>query len=169
MASVNKVILVGNLGADPEMRSTASGMSVANVTIATSEQWTDKQTNQRQERTEWHKVVFWNRLAEIVGQYLRKGSSIYVEGSLQTKKWQDQSGQDRYTTEIVARSMQMFGSKNDNAGGFAGNQNNNNFASNQNQPPMQNQAPMGQPPQAQPQNAPTAVKPANDFDDDIPF
>ena len=131
MASVNKVILVGRLGADPEMRSTASGMSVANVTIATSEKWMDKKTNQNQERTEWHKVVFWNRLAEIVGQYLRKGSSIYVEGSLQTKKWQDQSGQDRYTTEIVARSMQMLGDKGDNADNQK--QNNASFKSNQSQ------------------------------------
>ncbi|MEE2651298.1 MAG: single-stranded DNA-binding protein, partial [Pseudomonadota bacterium] len=102
---INKVILVGNLGQDPETRYMPSGGAVTNVTIATSETWKDKQTGQPQERTEWHRVVFFNRLAEIAGEYLKKGSKVYVEGSLRTRKWQDQSGQDRYTTEIVAAEM----------------------------------------------------------------
>jgi single-strand DNA-binding protein len=116
---VNKVILVGNLGADPETRFMPSGGSVTNVRIATSESWKDKQTGQPQERTEWHRVVFFNRLAEIAAEYLRKGSKVYVEGSLRTRKWQDQSGQDRYTTEIVANEMQMLDSRGGGMGGGA--------------------------------------------------
>ena len=108
---VNKVILVGNLGADPETRYTASGSAVTNIRIATSESWKDKQTGENQERTEWHRVVFFSRLAEIAGEYLRKGSQVYIEGALRTRKWQDQSGQDRYSTEIVANEMQMLGSR----------------------------------------------------------
>ena len=100
---INKVILVGNLGQDPETRYMPSGGAVTNVTLATSESWKDKQSGQPQERTEWHRVVFFNRLAEIAGEYLKKGSKVYVEGSLRTRKWQDQSGQDRYTTEVVLR------------------------------------------------------------------
>ena len=100
---INKVILVGNLGRDPEMRYTPNGAAVANVTIATSDSWKDKQTGEQQERTEWHRVVFFNRLAEIVGEYLKKGSQVYVEGRLQTRKWQDQNGMDKYTTEVVLR------------------------------------------------------------------
>lgn len=109
---INKVILIGNLGKDPEVRYTPSGLAVANITIATSESWKDKQSGEMQERTEWHRVVFYQRLAEIVGEYLRKGSKVYVEGRLQTRKWQDKnSGQDRYTTEIIADSMQMLDGK----------------------------------------------------------
>jgi len=108
---VNKVILIGNLGADPEVRYMPSGGAVANVRIATSEVWKDKQTGENQERTEWHTVVYYNRLAEIVGEYLRKGSKIFVEGSLRTRKWQDKSGQDRYTTEIIGNELQMLDSK----------------------------------------------------------
>lgn len=108
---VNKVILVGNLGNDPEHRVLPSGGAVTNVSLATSETWKDKNTGQQQERTEWHRVVFFNRLAEIAAEYLRKGSKIYVEGSLRTRKWQDQSGQDRYTTEIVGNEMQMLDSR----------------------------------------------------------
>lgn len=107
---INKVILVGNLGQDPETRYTPGGSAITNISIATSETWKDKQTGQPQERTEWHRVVFFNRLAEIAGEYLRKGSKIYVEGSLRTRKWQDQQGVDRYTTEIVANDMQMLDS-----------------------------------------------------------
>ncbi len=114
---INKVILVGNLGNDPETRYMPSGGAVTNISIATSETWKDKQTGQPQERTEWHRVVFFNRLAEIAGEYLRKGSKVYVEGSLRTRKWQDQSGQDRYTTEIVANEMQMLDSRGANQGG----------------------------------------------------
>jgi single-strand DNA-binding protein len=106
---VNKVILVGNLGTDPEVRYTSGGAAIANVSLATTDSWQDKQSGEKQERTEWHRVVFFNRLAEIAGEYLRKGSQVYIEGRLQTRKWKDQSGQDRYTTEIVANEMQMIG------------------------------------------------------------
>lgn len=109
---INKVILIGNLGRDPEMRYAPSGLAVANVTLATSESWKDKQSGEMQERTEWHKVVFYQRLAEIVGEYLRKGSKVFIEGRLRTTKWQDKTtGQDRYTTEIIADNMQMLDSK----------------------------------------------------------
>lgn len=109
---VNKVILVGNLGKDPEVRYAATGAAIANITVATSESWKDKQTGENVERTEWHRVVFYQRLAEIVGEYLRKGSKVYIEGRLQTRKWQDKNtGQDRYTTEIIAENMQMLDSK----------------------------------------------------------
>jgi single-strand DNA-binding protein len=111
IASVNKVIIVGNLGKDPEMRSFPSGDQVANVTIATTDKWKDKQSGEMKEATEWHRVVFNGRLAEIVGQYLRKGSQVYVEGSLRTRKWTDQSGVEKYTTEIRADQMQMLGSR----------------------------------------------------------
>ncbi len=110
MASVNKVILVGNLGKDPEVRYMPSGEAIANITVATTDSWKDKQ-GEKQERTEWHRVSFFGKLAEIVGQYLKKGSQIYVEGRLQTRKWQDKEGQDRYTTEIVADKMQMLGGR----------------------------------------------------------
>ncbi|GAB2507212.1 single-stranded DNA-binding protein [Microbulbifer agarilyticus] len=117
---VNKVILIGNLGGDPETNQLPSGGAVTNCNIATSETWKDKQTGQQQERTDWHRVVFFNRLAEIAGEYLRKGSKVYVEGSLRTRKWQDKStGQDRYTTEIVVANMQMLDSANGNGGGMA--------------------------------------------------
>lgn len=142
MRGVNKVIIVGNLGKDPEVRYLPSGGAVANVTIATSEAWRDKNTGQQQEQTEWHRVVFYGKLAEIVGEYLKKGSKVYVEGSLHTRKWQDkQTGQDRYSTEIKANTMQML----DGRGGQS-----------------QGEAPSF----AAPANAPAV---ANDFDDDIPF
>ena len=115
MASVNKVIIVGNLGRDPEMRTFPSGDQVANVTIATTDKWKDKQSGEMREATEWHRVVFNGRLAEIVGQYLRKGSQVYVEGSLRTRKWTDQSGVEKYSTEIRADSLQMLGGRQDAA------------------------------------------------------
>ena len=111
MASVNKVILVGNLGRDPEMRYMSGGDAVCNITIATSESWKDKNTGEKREITEWHKVVFYRKLAEIAGQYLKKGSSVYIEGRIKTRKWQDKDGNDRYTTEIEATEMQMLGSR----------------------------------------------------------
>ena len=118
---INKVILVGNLGADPEHRMSQAGAAITNISVATSETWKDKNTGQPQERTEWHRVVFFNRLAEIAAEYLRKGSKVYVEGSLRTRKWQDQSGQDRYSTEVVANEMQMLdGRGGDNYGGQSG-------------------------------------------------
>lgn len=119
---INKVILVGNLGKDPEVRYMPSGGAVANVTLATSDQWKDKQTGEQRERTEWHNVVFYQRLAEIVGEYLKKGSQVYVEGSLRTRKWQDKNGNDRYTTEIIASEMQMLGGR---GGGGSANYNSN--------------------------------------------
>ena len=115
---INKAIIVGNLGRDPEVRYTANGSAVANITVATSESWKDKQSGERQERTEWHRVVFFGRLAEIAEEYLKKGSQVYIEGSIRTQKWQDkESGQDRYTTEIVARDMQMLGSRGGDSSG----------------------------------------------------
>lgn len=117
---VNKVILVGNIGQDPDTKYMPSGGAVTNISVATSESWKDKQTGQPVERTEWHRVVFFNKLAEIAAQYLRKGSKVYIEGSLRTRKWQDQSGQDRYTTEIVASEMQMLDGRGDNMGAGGG-------------------------------------------------
>ncbi len=113
---INKVILVGNLGADPETRYTPNGSAVTNIRLATTDSWRDRQSGEKQEKTEWHRVVFFSRLAEIAGEYLRKGSQVYVEGRLQTRKWQDQGGQDRYTTEIVANEMQMLGGRSEGMG-----------------------------------------------------
>ena len=160
---VNKVILVGNLGQDPEVRYTPSGSAVANVRLATSDQWKDKQTGEMQERTEWHRIVFFNRLAEVVAEYLKKGQQIYVEGRIQTRKWQDQSGQDRYTTEIVTNEMQMLGGRSAGGGGSGFDQ-----GMDQSQPP---QAPAGG---GAPARGGAAPQPAqggayDDFDDDIPF
>jgi single-strand DNA-binding protein len=157
---VNKVILVGNLGNDPETRAFPSGDMVTNITLATSETWKDKQTGQPQERTEWHRVVFHRRLAEIAGEYLHKGSKVYIEGSLKTRKWQGKDGQDRYTTEIVAREMQMLDSR---GSGQAGGQSNYNQGGGQ-AAPAQNQAPASAAPAG---NAPAPD--FGDFDDDIPF
>jgi single-strand DNA-binding protein len=144
---VNKVILVGNLGKDPEVRYMPSGSAAANLTLATSESWKDKQTGEQKERTEWHNIVFFGRLAEIAGEYLKKGSQIYVEGSLRTRKWQDKSGNDRYTTEIVANEMQMLGSRGGGGGGSS---------SNFNQEPDTS-------------SASSSSGAGMDFDDDIPF
>ena len=145
---INKVILIGNLGRDPEVRYMPSGSAVTNVTIATTDSWKDKQSGDKQERTEWHNVVFFNRLAEIAGEYLKKGSKVYVEGSLRTRKWQDKNtGADRYTTEIVANEMQMLDSK---GGGSAAYNQDTSSATNMD---------------ARPQMATTL----DEFDDDIPF
>jgi len=169
---VNKVILIGNLGADPEVRYMPSGGAVTNVSLATSEQWKDKQTGQPQERTEWHRVVFFNRLAEIAGEYLNKGSKIYVEGSLRTRKGQGQDGQDRYTTEIVADNMQMLDSRGAGQGGGPGDYGNyGGYDQSQSPAPAQRPAAQGAPgPRSAPapQGAP-AQDFGGDFDDDIPF
>ena len=149
MASVNKVIIVGNLGRDPEMRTFPSGDQVANVRIATTDRWRDKNTGENKEATEWHSVVFNGRLAEIVGQYLRKGSQVYVEGSLRTRKWTDQSGQERYTTEIRADQMQMLGGRQDG------------------EAPAPRQA--AAPAQRQAAPAPRAPSGFDDMDSEIPF
>ncbi|WP_417330292.1 single-stranded DNA-binding protein [Halomonas cupida] len=121
---INKVILIGNLGQDPEVRFTPSGTAVANLNLATTDTWMDRQSGQRQERTEWHRIVLFNKLAEIAQQYVKKGSKLYIEGRLQTRKWQDQNGQDRYSTEIVANDMQMLDGRGDGGqgGGFGGQQ-----------------------------------------------
>ncbi|TCK05970.1 single-stranded DNA-binding protein [Marinobacterium mangrovicola] len=166
---INKVILVGNLGGDPEVRYMPSGNAVTNVTLATSESWKDRQSGQQQERTEWHRVVFFNRLAEIAGEYLRKGSKVYVEGSLRTRKWQGQDGQDRYTTEIVASEMQMLDSRGGDAGGGYSQPDPMGYGQPQGQPqgqPRQQQRPAPAP-QQQPQQ-PSAPD-MDSFDDDIPF
>ena len=153
---VNKVILIGNLGRDPEVRYLPSGSAVTNLALATTESWRDKQSGEQQERTEWHRVVMFGRLAEIAGEYLRKGSQIYVEGKLQTRKWQDkQSGQDRYSTEIVANEMQMLGSP--AGGGSASYGSRSQGGANRKS--------------ADEQSAPSPAGPPMDdeFDDDIPF
>jgi single-strand DNA-binding protein len=149
---VNKVIIIGNLGADPEVRYMPSGSAVTNIRVATSEGWKDKQSGETQERTEWHRIVFFNRLAEIASEYLRKGSKVYIEGSLRTNKWQDQSGNERYTTEIIANSMQMLDSK----GGA---------------PNMGSSSSMGSASSSYSQESVPASEPemAAEFDDDIPF
>jgi single-strand DNA-binding protein len=192
---VNKVILVGRLGNEPDVRYTAAGAAIANVSLATSETWQDKQTGERQERTEWHRVVFFNRLAEIVKQYLHKGSQIYIEGSLRTNKWQDKNtGQDRYTTEIIAREMEMLGGRSDSSDagggaypGYAAPQSSGYAAplppqtpgAEQFSPPPPNMAPPAPlPPSggaAQPNPPPaagsntTAPPPDKGFDEDVPF
>lgn len=148
---INKVILIGNLGADPEVRYTPTGAAVVSVNIATTAGWKDKQTGELQERTEWHRVVFFNRLAEIVNEYLRKGSKLYIEGSLRTRKWTDKNNVERYTTEIIANEMQML----DGRGGSAG----------QNIPSQESQE-AAAPAQAA---APAAAAVTQDFDDEIPF
>ena len=162
---INKVILIGNLGQDPETRYMPSGGAVTNVTVATSESWKDKQTGQQQERTEWHRVVFFNRLAEIAGEYLRKGSKVYIEGSLRTRKWQDKNtGADRYTTEIVGNEMQML----DSRGGGDSNYMPSQQASSQQAAPQQ--APQGAVAAAGGEPV-AAAQPGgfDNFDDDIPF
>ena len=152
---INKVILVGNLGADPETRYMPSGKAVTNIRIATSENWTDKQSGDKQERTEWHSVVLFDKLGEIAAEYLRKGSQVYIEGSLRTRKWQDKQGADRYTTEIVARDMQMLGGRSGASSGAAGGQ----FGAESR-------------PAAAPKGEERSTAPATEsgeFDDDIPF
>ncbi|MCL4104277.1 UNVERIFIED_CONTAM: hypothetical protein GTU68_035139 [Idotea baltica] len=153
---VNKVILVGNLGNDPETRYMPSGGAVTNITVATSETWKDKQTGQPQERTEWHRVSFFNRLAEIAGEYLHKGSKVYIEGALRTRKWQAKDGQDRYTTEVIASEMQMLDSRGSGGGGQG-----QSGGGDYNQSAPQSQAPAA--------SAPAPAGEFADFDDDIPF
>ena len=184
MASINKVIIVGNLGRDPEMRTFPSGDQVANVTIATTDKWKDKQTGEMKEATEWHRVVFNGRLAEIAGQYLRKGSQVYVEGSLRTRKWTDQAGVEKYSTEIRADQMQMLGGRqgmggqgggHDDGGGYGGDAGGGyDQAPRRAAPapaPMQQRptAPAPRPAPAPVAQAPRAASGFDDMDDDIPF
>lgn len=147
---INKVLLIGNLGQDPEVRYTPNGNAIANVVLATSSAWRDKQTGELNERTEWHRIVFFNRLAEIVNEYLKKGSKIYIEGSLRTRKWQDKSGIDRYTTEIIANEMQILDNRN----------NNNQNQQNTNKVSMNGNTE---------HEATASTQPFDNFDDDIPF
>ena len=184
MASINKVIIVGNLGRDPEMRTFPSGDQVANVTIATTDKWKDKQTGEMKEATEWHRVVFNGRLAEIAGQYLRKGSQVYVEGSLRTRKWTDQSGVEKYSTEIRADQMQMLGSRQGMGGGgqggggqqgggyddgYGGDQGGYDQAPRRAAPAARPPAPAPRPAPAPVAQAPRAASGFDDMDDDIPF
>lgn len=159
---INKVILVGNLGADPETRYTASGAAITSIRIATSESWKDKQTGEPQERTEWHSITFFGRLAEIAGEYLRKGSQVYVEGRLQTDKWQDKDGNDRYTTKVIANEMQMLGSRGGEGGG-GGQSSNDGFRSNRGGNRNQGQS------QGQGQDDRGSAPDEGFADDDIPF
>ena len=182
MASINKVIIVGNLGRDPEMRTFPSGDQVANVTIATTDKWKDKQTGEMKEATEWHRVVFNGRLAEIVGQYLRKGSQVYVEGSLRTRKWTDQAGVEKYSTEIRADQMQMLGGR-QGMGGQGGGHDDGGYGGDAGggydqaprraaPAPMQQQRPPAPAPRPAPApvaQAPRAASGFDDMDDDIPF
>lgn len=168
MAGINKVIIVGRLGNDPEIRTMPNGEAVANINVATSETWTDKNTGERRETTEWHRIVFYRRQAEVVGEYLRKGSQVYVEGRLRTRKWQDQNGQDRYTTEIQGDVMQMLDSRN------AGNQGGDYSYAPQSAPQQYSQQPSYQsqptPRQtAKPASTPQPEPAMDSFDDDIPF
>jgi len=156
MAGINKVILVGNLARDPEVRYSAKGAAIANITVATSEQWKDKETGQKQEKAEFHRIFMLNRLGDIAGEYLKKGSQVYIEGKLQTRKWQDNTGADRYTTEIVANEMQMLGSRSDGAGN--GGQNQGGQAA-----PAQQQSP------PQSQGHPSPHGNFDDFDGEPPF
>ena len=158
MAGINKVIIVGFLGSDPELRTMPNGEAVANISVATSEAWTDKNTGERREMTEWHRIVFYRRQAEICGEYLKKGSRVYLEGRLRTRKWQDQNGQDRYTTEIQGDVLQMLDSRSDRqSDGYAPAA----------QPASPSQAPSA--PRATPASKPAAEAPRDNFDDDIPF
>ena len=157
---VNKVILLGNLGADPETRYTASGSAVTNIRLATTDSWRDRQSGEQQERTEWHRVVFFSRLAEVAAEYLRKGSQCYIEGRIQTRKWQGQDGQDRYTTEIVASDMQMLGSRGSGGGGTP--------PSRRREEDSGSAWPGGGQGGSAPA-APASSGPPDDFDDDIPF
>ena len=155
---INKVILVGTVGKDPEMKYMPSGDAIANISVATNDSWKDKNTGEKKEITEWHRIVFFNRLAEIAGEYLKKGSSVYVEGRLKTRKWTDQSGTERYTTEIVADNMQMLGGRNSTGGGGGGVAYDESYS-----------APASAAPAASAPKRPAAPKPADDMEDDIPF
>ena len=158
---INKVILVGNLGADPDTRYMPSGKAVTNIRIATSESWKDKQTGDQQERTEWHAVTLYDKLGEIAAEYLRKGSQVYIEGSLRTRKWQDKEGKDRYTTEIIAQNMQMLGGRSGGGGGGAGGGGGGDEDQSRRSP--------SRPAQSERSAPPPADEGGGGFDDDIPF
>lgn len=172
MASVNKVILVGNLGADPEVRYMPSGDAVANIRIATTDRYKDKQSGEMKEATEWHRISFFGKLAEIAGQYLKKGSSVYIEGRIRTRKWQDQSGQDKYSTEIVADQMQMLGARQDGNAGDDDGYGQRSTRQSQGQPPArESQGEQGgqQRRSAAPRQQPGSSDGFDEDSDDIPF
>jgi single-strand DNA-binding protein len=160
---LNKVILIGRLGVDPEVRFLPSGGQVTNIRLATSRRWRDKQTNERKEETEWHRVVFFSRLAEIAAEYLKKGSQVYVEGRIRTQKWQGQDGQDRYTTEIVAEEMHMLDSRSGGTASFGGDQPQSGYAASGRPSSQRSEAP------SSPGTMPPSPPNYDDFDDDIPF
>ena len=160
---INKVILVGNLGADPDTRYMPSGKAVTNIRIATSESWKDKQTGDQQERTEWHSIVLYDKLGEIAAEYLRKGSQVFIEGSLRTRKWQDKEGKDRYTTEIIARDMQMLGGRGGAGGGGGGGGSGGGFGGDEQQ--QRRSRPAAQ----EERSSPPPADDGGGFDDDIPF
>ena len=164
---LNKVTLIGNLGADPEVKYMPTGDAVANITLATSMRWKDRQTGERKESTEWHRVVFFRRLAEIAGEYLKKGSQIYVEGHLRTRKWQDQAGLDRYTTEIVADELHMLGSRSGGTASMGGDQTPSGYSASAASKPDYSAKPSK--PTSNASNMPPAPPTYDDFDDDIPF
>lgn len=170
MASLNKVMLIGNLGRDPEVRYMPSGDAITNVTLATTDSWKDK-NGEKQDRTEWHRVVFFGRQAEVAGEYLKKGSQIYVEGSLTTRKWTDKDGNERYTTEIRADRMQMLGGRGGSGGGAAAGGYDDGGYGDSSPAPMQSARPAPQQQRQAPAAKPAAQKPASfdDFEDDIPF
>lgn len=168
MASINKVILIGNLGRDPEVRYTPNGAAVCNVSVATTRNWKDKNSGDKVEETEWHRVVFYDRLAEIAGEYLKKGRPVYVEGRLKTRKWQDKDGKDNYTTEIVAEQMQLLGGREGGGGGYGGNQGGPEDYSQE--APSAPSRPAARPaPAPAPRPAPKSSTGFDDMDDDIPF
>ena len=165
MASVNRVTLIGNLGRDPETRYSPDGAAITNVTIATSRQWKDKTTGERKEETEWHRVVFYGRLAEIAGEYLKKGRPVYVEGRLKTRKWQDKDGVDKYTTEIIAEEMQLLGSRDGGGGGMGEGGGGGGYS----REPAASGGGGGGGGSRAPAKAPAKASNFDDMDDDIPF
>ncbi len=173
MASINKVIIIGNLGRDPEVRYTPSGAAVCNVSVATTRNWKDKNSGDKVEETEWHRVVFYDRLAEIAGEYLKKGRSVYVEGRLKTRKWQDKDGKDNYTTEIVAEQMQLLGGREGGGGGNYGGQSQGGDESFSREAPEPSSRPAARPAASRPAPAPAPAAKSStgfdDMDDDIPF
>ncbi len=169
MASVNKVILIGNLGKDPEVRYAPSGSAICNITLATSRNWKDKTSGERQEETEWHRVVFFDRMAEVAGEYLKKGKSVYIEGRLKTRKWTDKEGVDKYTTEVMADRMEMLGSR-EGGGGGGGDEGYGESAAPRAEAPRRSAPPPRAPaPAPRPAPAPKSSTGFDDMDDDIPF
>ena len=170
MASINKVIIIGNLGKDPEVRYMPSGSAICNITVATSRQWKNKESGEKMEETEWHRVSLFDRLAEVAGEYLKKGRSVYVEGRLKTRKWTDKEGVERYTTEVIADVMQLLGGREGMGGGAGGDEEGGGY-SERSAPQQQRSAPASRPAASAPASrpAPKAATGFDNMDDDIPF